>query len=398
MGPLCSTSDSNNCVTSYKFKQFGAGSRPYCRAFGDLTTCQLNLQHINNFVRADGDSNTFKFKADSGESFLVSSVSYWNLNGQFIFTPKDQSTADINSLIAQNEDQAWHFSFIHSPNVGGDVSALNGALHWCSYNKTHKNYWFYFYPDEIDGVSDIGDYIKEKFPPGTKIEVLHHPGKRTEDNTALAHVYGTTFPDTHGLADGWPLLKAGNANDSSKPRNYNVYNIITTAYRNTAGGTHHYRQYFVMDRFSDISDQAKSMVPEVIQDNYNVISGHNGAPVGQVVHLYEIVTESGNFVGASVGDKSCGQLDAIKVCSGSTTPKADSKALLQIVCGNDVYIGPDPYYFGPDDFQGKDTVRPYICKNDAAVRGVWTVLGFFPEGDCNKIEQGYTFDDAVCQM
>ena len=207
-------------------------------------------------------------------------------------------------------------------------------------------------------------------------------------------MYGTTFPDAQGITDGWPLLIAGNANGGDRPRDSNVYNIVTTANRNTEGGIHHYRQYFVMDRFSDISEQAKRLASEVTQDNYNVKRGDSGAPVGQVVHLYK----SGNSVGASVGNESCGKSTITKICSGSTTPKADSKALLQIVCGSDVYIGSDPYYFSPDDFDGGNVVRPYICRNDSTARGIWTVLGFFPEGACATIEIGHTFNDSMCHM
>ena len=170
---VCSTSRPKNCITSFKFIKFAAGDQPYCRAFGNSVSCRLDLAQINNFVRASGDSNTIEFKTDSGKSFKVANVVYWNINGQFIFNSKDESLAEINAMIIEEggNQKAWHFSIYRSSNVGGDVSALNGAIHWCYYNTVHKNYWLYFYPDEVEGVSDIGGYIKEKFPSGTKIEV-----------------------------------------------------------------------------------------------------------------------------------------------------------------------------------------------------------------------------------
>ena len=85
-----------------------------------------------------------------------------------------------------------------------------------------------------------------------------------------------------------------------------------------------------------------------------------------------------------------------KVCSGSTTPKADSRALYQVKCGSSTYIGPDPYYFSPNDWTGQDKKRPYICKNDNTVRGTWTLLGFFPTGACSSIETGFTYDEDLC--
>ncbi len=85
-----------------------------------------------------------------------------------------------------------------------------------------------------------------------------------------------------------------------------------------------------------------------------------------------------------------------KVCSGSTTPKADSRALWQVKCGSSTYIGPDPYYFSPDDWTGQGKKRPYICKNDHTARGTWTLLGFFPVGTCSAIETGFTYDEDLC--
>merc|ERR1712226_1322205 len=84
------------------------------------------------------------------------------------------------------------------------------------------------------------------------------------------------------------------------------------------------------------------------------------------------------------------------VCVGSTTPKKDLEALFQITCGESTYIGSDPYYFARDDWSDPVPKQPFICKDDASVRGTWKLLGFFPEGSCSSIETGHVFDEFIC--
>jgi len=157
---------------------------------------------------------------------------------------------------------------------------------------------------------------------------------------------------SQGITPGWPLLIIGQGNEGGKPRDSNFYNLVTTANRNTHGGSHHYRQFFVVDRYSDISQTAASLSSDVIHDNYNVRLGDSGSPVGRTIDLYS----EGSSVGATIGGGSCGS--ATKVCTGNTTPKVDHKALFQVECGSSSYIGADPYYFAKDLGDGK--LRPYI--------------------------------------
>ena len=191
-----------------------------------------------------------------------------------------------------------------------------------------------------------------------------------------------------GVTDGWPILMVGQGNEGSKPRDANFYNIVTTANRNSHGGSHHYRQYFVLDTYNGISTRAKKWVDDVIHDNYNVRLGDSGTPEGRTIDLYR----KGSSVGATVGESFCA--DATKACTGSTTPKAGSMALVEIKCGNQRYIGSNLYYFAKDLGDGK--LRPYICKDDKNARGVWTLLGFFPENACSSLEIGFTYDGTMC--
>jgi len=408
---------------------------------------------------------------------------------------------------------------------GGDIVAKNGVIWWSNQFVTGGVQWLFFYPDKVPGEDDMAAYVNSKFPVGSTLEVLYDTGKPEEDNLALAHVFGNDFSDSkHGI-DDYPQLIVGNANEGSKPRDANCYNMVSVATAMSEGGSFYFRQYFVMDRFSDISETAARLASEVRQDNYNMMGGDD-APEGRTVNLYK----DGNIVGATIGDDSpcrgneklfpyptdddgstiilkskgnmgvarhtsrlgkcvlttrlqnlseearngpqeklvfhfvseagvveepfyvdgirhwfwkqkrmlfypsapydteeaCPEAAAIAgerfpensyinityvdedenyeindspVCSGSTTPKIDSKALFEIKCGTSTYIGSDPYYFAPDGFSDDDfKKRPYICKNDNTARGNWRLLGFFPDGACSDIETDHMFDGDMCRV
>lgn len=213
----------------------------------------------------------------------------------------DTSVSSVEAMINGDPKEEWTIGFENASNVGGDVTAKNGVVNWVKYLQETGAYWLFFNADEIPGVPDIGSYVASKFPPGSTLEVLYDTGKPEEDNLALAHVYGNDFPDTQGLVDGWPKLIVGNANEGSKPRDANVYNIVTTGTKNYEGGSHYYRQYFIMDRYSDISATAADFVAEVKQQNYNVNDNNDETPIGRTVSLYK----KGNKVGAAVGDGAC---------------------------------------------------------------------------------------------
>lgn len=157
------------------------------------------------------------------------------------------------------------------------------------------------------------------------------------------------------ITPGWPLVIIGQGIEGAKPRDANFYNIVTTANCNTQGGSHFYRQYFVMQNYTDISATAAALAAEVIHHNYNVNRAADvnagKLPAGRSIDLYSI----GTSVRAVLED-AITIAGGTKVCSGSTTPKAVSKALFQIKCGDEVYIGSNLYYFAKAMGDGK--LRP----------------------------------------
>jgi len=98
-------------------------------------------------------------------------------------------------LIDTNSDAAWEVDYFNPPGAGGIVTAKNGIIHFS--HKIGAYNWIYFYADPVDGMS-IGDYVRNKFPQGTTLELLHDFGKPESENHAMAHVYGNDFSASRG--------------------------------------------------------------------------------------------------------------------------------------------------------------------------------------------------------
>ena len=376
----------------FQFRKYGSNN--YCRPLGSNVSCRLDENFMKNYKNSGGDSNSIKFTSTSsaGTSFtLPNGVLNWAIEFNNIYsliykpTP-DSSATQINSLI-ENDPKSYTISAVRPPGAGGDIHAKNGTPQFNLHIKESGAWWMYFKPDPIEGVLDMAAYVSTKWPTGSTIKVLWHEGMPSDQNTALTHVFGNKFDGVRGLTPGWPLIWIGNANEGSKPRDLNVYNIVTTANENSQGGSHFYRQYLIIDNFDGISERALSWRNEIKTDNYNVKKGHT-TPEGDIIDLY--IVDGGSIVRAKVG--AADRTVAGKICSGSTTPKANSKALFEIICGDATYIGSDPYQFAPD----WGPTKAYICSDDKNARGKWTLLGFFPEGACSKIDTGYTFDKNGC--
>lgn len=246
------------------------------------------------------------------------------------------------------------------------------------------NNYMHFIPDD----EYSPDFVRRLFIPGTTIDVDYYDtGKRVEDNLALTHVFG----NSHSMSQkgGFPMVRMGDG-----ARDYSVYTIIATPPAINEGDTYLYRQYFIMDSYMEMADNGAKWNPEALQDHYDL----SKSPNGHTVKLFSSHKKVGAVV-VITGDETCynprrkEHIDDPPVCIGSTTPTSGSKALFQITCGRSTYIGSNLYHFTPDGLDKK----PYICSNDAAARGIWTLLGFFPEGSCSSIQDGYIYDKAFCQ-
>ena len=114
-----------------------------------------------------------------------------------------------------------------------------------------------------------------------------------------------------------------------------------------------------------------------------------GSIAGRAVTLY---SSSSNSFGFAVGSDSCRQSEAVSVCVGSTTPQSNWKPFFEIYCGDDYVVTDDLYHFSP----AGPPYRSYVCDGKPGVRPVWTLLGYFPQGDCSAISSNYQFDADYC--
>ena len=148
-----------------------------------------------------------------GEFTSSAGIVYWSFPAgavfQLIFNTiagVDKSLSEINALIESNPDAFWEFDYFNPPGAGGLITAKNGVIHW-SIKISNNSYWIYFYPDAVDGESDIGNYVRNKFPPGTSLEIVYDYGRPESDNLAMAHVYGNDFSSSRGThKDGSPCI------------------------------------------------------------------------------------------------------------------------------------------------------------------------------------------------
>ena len=147
----------------------------------------------------------------------------------------------------------------------GGNSVIAGVRHWAGNGK------LYFYQSDLLTLSKI----QEALTPGTTVKVFHYYpsnlGKREEDNLALAHVHG----GSNGSGN-YPRVRYGAAG-----RDYNVYTIndIPTI---EPGSTYYYRQYFMMDAYTEMRSKGAHWAPEAVKATKTV-----GAIAGRKVTLYK---------------------------------------------------------------------------------------------------------------
>jgi hypothetical protein len=264
---------------------------------------------------------------------------------------------------------------------GESAKFTNGVLHW-SWNTNS------FY-----GFSDVtAEEFNNLFAVGDDIEVTYFDtGKPEEENRALAHVHGNKSkwlsPPEGEVPNRLRIGKGG-----SIKRDYTVYTVNARPSALTNGGTYFFRQYFIMDKYSQIKGPKGALwADETYQAEYQA-----GAVQGRSIELYASAGDGEiTKFGAVVNGKQCNANNSLPLptvkCTGSTTPKPDSKALYQIKCADQYYVGSDPYFFEPDG----ESKRPYICKNDETARAEWTLLGFFVAGSCDALMNAQ-YDSTFC--
>jgi len=252
-------------------------------------------------------------------------------------------------------------------------SVVAGIRHWAGNSK------LYFYQSDVLTL----DKVREALTPNTKVNVLHYlppeSGKPLEDNLALAHVHGG-----QNGAGGMPRVRYGAAG-----RDFNVYTINDVP-KIPGGSTYYYRQYFMMDAYTEMKSKGPQWAPEAVKATKGV-----GTIEGRTVQLFKSVADSSNsatFGHTIQGDTCRVPGGATPTCEGTTTPEANSKALFQIRCGDNYAVTENMYYFSPSG----PPYRSYVCDGMGDIRPEWTLLGYFPVDSCNAIGSGYQYDAEYC--
>jgi hypothetical protein len=250
-------------------------------------------------------------------------------------------------------------------------SVIAGVRHWAGNGR------LYFYQSPQLTLSKVRDALA----PGTKVDVFHYYpfdlGKPEEDNLAMAHVHGG--PSGPG---GYPRVRYGAAG-----RDFNVYTINDVP-QILPGSTYYYRQYFMMDAYTEMRSKGAHWAPEATKATKSI-----GQIAGRTVVLYKSAGSSSTTFGHAVAGDSCRQAGAELVCEGSTTPQANWKPLFEIRCGDLYAVTEDLYYFSP----AGPPYRSSVCDGmEVSTRPVWTLLGYFPVDSCSAIESNYRYSAEYC--
>lgn len=236
----------------------------------------------------------------------------------------------------------------------------------------------YFYQSDVLTLAQI----KEALTVGTKVDVFYYlppeSGKPEEDNLALAHVHGNSWNGNY------PRIRYGAAG-----RDYNVYTVNDIP-RISEGSTYYYRQYFMMDAYTEMKTKGPQWGPEAMKATKTV-----GSIEGRTVQLYKsaaTTAAAATTFGHTIHGDTCRTGGAAPTCEGMTTPQANSKALFQIRCGDSYVVTENMYHFSPSG----PSYRSYVCDGMEDQRPEWTLLGYFPEGSCSTIGSGYQYDSQYC--
>jgi hypothetical protein len=271
---------------------------------------------------------------------------------------------------------------------GCDCSIIAGVRHW-AYSGDATNYNLYFY-DGKRSESDLAPElslaeVQACLPPKSPITVSYSEpptGKPKEDNLALAHIHGGQDSVDGSSTNGYPRVRYGKAD-----RDFNAYTINTVPLIR-GGDTYSYRQYFIMDSYTEMYTRGPEWAPRATEDQYAA-----GERTGRIVELY---SDGSRIFGFTIDNEACSPASGSPtlVCQGRTTPQPLHKALYQIQCGSSFAVSDDLYYFSPMGLPR----RSYVCDGGGLAGGtrpVWTLLGFFDATECAAIKS-YRYNETYC--
>ena len=251
-------------------------------------------------------------------------------------------------------------------NGRGDLVDVSNVLHWAWAGNS-----LYLSPVDPNALAAL--------QAGDVLTVTHKARPGNEDSSlALSWVFGKDEQaSASGFWGGMPTrLRMGAANNA---RDYTVWTVNPRP-RVEPGATWLFRQFVLTDRFAGLRERSIAWLDSTTQLQQAATSYAYRA-----VHLLssDLVT-----YGASL-DGSCG----VSRCTGSTAPHAGSQPLYAIVCGDQHYVGPNPYALSATNIL-PTALRPYTCSNSSG-RPMWRLLGHFQPGDCDALASA-AFNEHYC--
>jgi len=212
---------------------------------------------------------------------------------------------------------------------------------------------------------------------------------------------------TFVAGDGLSSLTPGNFRRrlGSSKRDFNVYTINYYGAQADveAGYALSKRAYLFASDLAAVKETAESLKSKVV---YDLIEETRYNP--RSVNIYKSGTSFDVVAATSAQGTSttCTSPSATLECSGYSTPKQGYSPFFYVTCGSSSYLGPDPYFFTPENgvsftFPGMSNdnnvkIRSYACKDqDPSVRPTWKLIGFF-NSTCVSLGSGVTYDDDIC--
>lgn len=302
----------------------------------------------------DDDSTermVLQIKSDNNAAESAGHTSAWG-----VYTVKVNIVETVD--LGTNGCQSCPMTFTNTRTNGTVI--VKGVLHWAN-SGTRMFFWPEGTAADFNNVFAAGDFIAVSY---------YDSGRRIEDNRAFSWVYGKDKESTEGT-DWWTRnarIRYG-LGGTMDARDYTVWTINVFP-RIVTGETYYYRHYTISDDLTNMNDHARDWLDEPMQ-TYSRL----GDIAGRDVYLF---TKNNRTYGAGMMNDSCAQI----MCSGKTTPQVDMLPYFYVVCGDNVYTGPDMYAFTPDtaNFTRDSGIkRPWLCDGLAdTVRPTWTLLGYFP--------------------
>ena len=325
---------------------------------------------------------------------------------------------ELQQTVALNE--GCPVCSLYFTNAGSGKSILvKGVINW-ALNGTQLLFW----PDtRVNNITDVNAV----FSQGATIHVTRaDSGRPTSENLAFALVHGLDReygnPSKNGIKfNGKTRIRFGVTTDSDNFRDYTKFSV-NSRIKVEPGDTFVTRHYLIADEYVGLDARAAKWVNETYQAQFHGVESNQSnhtqlaaqfLPVSwpssncsyphmlncnksQSIRLYS--QDGGRTFGAAAGDDGCGgPKDAMARCSGWSTAREGARPLFALQCGEQSYVGADPYHFAPMRPNDSMPVRAYLCRDmPVTARPNVTLLGWFQDGACVHDLLNATYDPHYC--